>query len=187
MIAICYYLPGFAGELRLPREVYAGIFDGTITDWNDPRIQAANPGLELPRRTIAVVARRDGSGTTFTFANHLAAIDATWREQDRGVATLVDWPGSAITARGNEGVAATILNSEYSIGYVEYGFAKRLGLSMGVLQNRDGQFVAPALASGQAALAGEPDGVDEGMVRLVSDPGGPEAYPLVTLTWAMVN
>ena len=103
------------------------------------------------------------------------------------MATLVDWPGSAMTARGNEGVAATILNSEYSIGYVEYGFAKRLGLSMAVLQNRDGQFVAPALASGQAALAGEPDGVDEGMVRLVSDPGGPEAYPLVTLTWAMVN
>ena len=31
MIAICYNIPGFTGELRLPRDVYAGIFDGTIT------------------------------------------------------------------------------------------------------------------------------------------------------------
>jgi phosphate transport system substrate-binding protein len=187
MIAICYNLPGFAGELRLPRDVYAGIFDGSVTSWNDERITAANPGLDLPRRTIAVVTRRDGSGTTFAFTNHLAAIDATWREAKRGVGTLVDWPGRSMTARGNEGVAATILQAEYSIGYVEYGFAKRLGLSMASLENRDGRFVAPALASAQAALASEPDGTGEGMVRLVSDPGGADAYPLVTLTWAMVN
>ena len=177
MIAICYNLPGFAGELRLPREVYAGIFDGTITSWNDERIAAANPALDLPKRTIAVVTRRDGSGTTFAFTNHLQAIDATWREQKRGAGTLVDWPGRAMTARGNEGVAATILNSEYSIGYVEYGFAKRLGLSMALLQNRDGQFVAPALASGQAALAGEPDGVDEGWCAWSATPAGPMPTP----------
>ena len=30
-------------------------------------------------------------------------------------------------------------------------------------------------------------GSGEGMVRLVSDPGGTDAYPLVTLTWAMVH
>ena len=106
MIAICYSIPGFAGELRLPRAVYAGIFDGTITRWNDARIAAANPGLALPERTIAVVVRRDGSGTTFAFANHLNAIDPHWRKAGWASATRVDWPGRAMTARGNEGVAA---------------------------------------------------------------------------------
>ena len=48
LIAICYNLPGFAGELRLPRAVYSGIFDGTIRRWNDQRIAAANPGLPFP-------------------------------------------------------------------------------------------------------------------------------------------
>jgi ABC-type phosphate transport system substrate-binding protein len=46
--------------------------------------------------------------------------------------------------RGNEGVAGRIKISEGAIGYVEYGFAQRLGLPMAALQNRAGQFIAPA-------------------------------------------
>ena len=91
MIAICYNLPGVEGELRLPRAVYAGIFDGSIREWDDERIRAANPGLVLPRRSIGVVVRRDGSGTTFAFTNHLQAIDpsgasrsAAWRPGSTG-------------------------------------------------------------------------------------------------------
>lgn len=186
LIAICYNLPGLASELRLPREVYTGIFDGTIRDWNDPRIAAANPGLELPDRSIAVVVRRDGSGTTFAFTNHLNAIDLRWQARKLGAAIRVDWPAGAMTARGNEGVAATILHSEYSIGYVEYGFAQRLELPMAVLENRDGRFVAPGVAAGEAALARElAPGAD--FMQLVGDPEGAASYPIVTLTWALVH
>ena len=56
-------------------------------------------------------------------------------------------------ARGNEGVAGRIKVSEDSIGYVEYDFAKRLGLPMAQLQNKAGRYVAPDEHSGQAALA----------------------------------
>ena len=187
LIALCYNLPGFAGELRLPREVYAGIFDGTIRNWNDPRIAAANPGVELPDRSIAVVVRRDGSGTTFAFTNHLNAIDPSWRERELGAAIRVDWPAGAMTARGNEGVAAAILQSEYAIGYVEYGFAQRLGLPMAVLENRDGQFVAPGVAAGEAAFARELAAGTTDLVQLVGDPEGAASYPIVTLTWALVH
>jgi phosphate transport system substrate-binding protein len=187
MIAICYNLPGFNGTLRLPRAVYAGIFDGSIREWDDDRIQAANPGLMLPRRSIAVVKRRDGSGTTYAFANHLQAIDPVWREQKRGVATRVDWPGVAMTARGNEGVAARIKISDYSVGYVEDGFAKRLGLKMAVLENRAGAFVGPGLAAGQAALASEAGQSGDDLVQLISDPVSSASYPVVTLSWALVN
>lgn len=187
LIAICYNLPGFSGELRLPREVYAGIFDGAIREWNDPRIAAANPGLELPKRTIAVAVRRDGSGTTFAFTNHLNAIDPTWRERKLGAAIRVDWPAGAMTARGNEGVAATVLQSEYSVGYVEFGFAQRLGLPMAVLENREGHFVAPSVAAGEAAFARELQPGDPDLVQLVADPAGAASYPIVTLTWALAH
>ncbi len=187
MIAICYNLPGFAGELRLPRDVYAGIFDGTIRQWNDERIAAANPGLTLPKRSIAVVVRRDGSGTTFAFTNHLDAIDPRWRELGQGAAIRADWPGGPMTARGNEGVAAAILQSEYAIGYVEYGFAQRLGLPMAALENREGAFVAPSLAAAKAAFASGLDAGGTDLVRLIGDPGGAGSYPIVTLTWALVD
>jgi phosphate transport system substrate-binding protein len=187
LVAICYNLPGFTGELRLPRAIYTGIFDGTITRWDDPRIAGANPDLQLPQRTIAMVVRRDSSGTTFALTNHLNAIDLHWQELKLGAALRVDWPAGAMTARGNEGVAATILEAEYSIGYVEYGFAHRLGLPMAVLENRDRQFVAPAVPGGEAALAPEMAAQRTDLVRLVGDPADSSSYPIVTLTWALVH
>ena len=101
--------------------------------------------------------------------------------------TLVDWPGVAMSARGNEGVAARVKLAEYSVGYVEYGFAKRLGLQMAALENKDGQFVRPDLAAGQAALASEPGLGAGGLVPLIADPAGAASYPVVTLSWALVN
>src|SRR6516162_6141765 len=59
MIVLAYNLPGVRGELKLPRDVYPGILSGQIRRWDDPSIQKANPGLDLPHRDIAVVARRD--------------------------------------------------------------------------------------------------------------------------------
>jgi hypothetical protein len=35
------------------------IFAGRIRSWNEPRLRAANPGLNLPNRSIALVARQD--------------------------------------------------------------------------------------------------------------------------------
>jgi phosphate transport system substrate-binding protein len=42
-IVLAYHLPGVAGELRRPRDVYTDIFLGKITQWDDPRLQATNP------------------------------------------------------------------------------------------------------------------------------------------------
>lgn len=44
-----------------------------------------------------------------------------------------------------------------AIGYVEYGFAKHLGLPMAYLENKAGRFVEPAPESGQAAIAANVD------------------------------
>lgn len=44
---VVYNFPGDK-KLRLPRQVYAKIFLGEISSWNDPSNVAANPGLRLP-------------------------------------------------------------------------------------------------------------------------------------------
>lgn len=139
---LAYNVPGLWGELKLPRDIYPRILSGQIRRWDDPRIQTANPGVSLPHLNIVIVARQDSSGTTFALTNHLAAVSLAWREQGLGVGKLVEWPASAMLASGNEGVASRIKISEGSIGYVEYGFAKRLGLPMAMLQNKAGKFVS---------------------------------------------
>ena len=91
-IVLAYNLDGLGGPLKLSRAVYTDIFLGTITSWDDPRLQQLNPGLKLPRQDIALVVRQDGSGTTYAFTNHLSAISTAWRERGPGVGALITWP-----------------------------------------------------------------------------------------------
>lgn len=183
MVVLAYNLPGVQGALKLPRDVYTEIFAGKLQRWDDPKIEAANPGMALPRRNIVIVARQDSSGTTAAFTMHLAAISPSWREQGLSAGKLIDWPGSAMLAHGNEGVASRIKISEGAIGYVEYGFAKRLGLPVAALQNKAGQYIVPTEATGQRALA-EASAGDPGVT--VIDPSAAEAYPIVTYSWLLL-
>jgi len=62
-----YNIPGVSGEIKFTPEVLANIFLGKISNWNDPAIAKANPGMKLPDQSIIVVHRSDGSGTTYIF------------------------------------------------------------------------------------------------------------------------
>jgi len=181
IVVLAYNLPGLGGDLRLSREVYADIFLRKIEKWNDPRLQAINPSLHLPNRSIAIAARQDGSGTTFALANHLSAVSEASRSGP-GVGYLVDWGGRAMRARGNEGVAALIKTGEGTIGYVEYGFARKLGLPMASLQNKAGQYISPSDHSGRAALLSNVSQMPSNLRLYVPDPDGAESYPIVSLS-----
>lgn len=186
MVVLAYNVKGLEGSLRLPRNVYSDIFAGKIRRWNDPRIAQANPGLDLPGRDITIVARQDSSGTTYAFTNHLGAISADWRDRGPGVGNVVDWPGNAMVARGNEGVASRIKMSDGAIGYVEYGFAKRLGLNMALLENRAGRFIAPGAESGQHAFTSNLGKMSSNLRVFLPDPEGESSYPIVTLSWLLL-
>jgi phosphate transport system substrate-binding protein len=186
MVVLAYNLPAVTGTLKLPRDVYTEIFAGILKRWDDPRIAAANPGMTLPHRDIVIVARQDSSGTTAAFTNHLAAVSPSWREQGLSVGTLIEWPASAMLARGNEGVASRIKISEGAIGYVEYGFAKRLGIPVASLQNKAGQLVAPSESAGQHALAEASSATSSDPGMTILDPSGREAYPIVTYSWLLL-
>lgn len=186
MVAVGYNLPGsLEGPLRLPRDVLGDIFAGAITDWDDPRLVAANPDLDLPSRTIGVVVRQDGSGTTYAFTNHLNATSETWRNTGVGVGTVIGWPGGAMRARGNEGIAANLQRADGTIGYVEYGLATRLGLPLAELENAAGNYILPSPESGAAAINRADLPAD--LKIDVPDPAGADAYPIVTFTWQLVR
>lgn len=186
MVVLAYNLRNLNGPLKLSREAYADLLVGKITRWNDPRLQVLNPGLPLPNLDVTIVSRQDGSGTTYALTNHLSAISAEWRNRGPGVGKLVDWPGNAMAVRGNEGVASRIKMSEGAIGYVEYGFAKRLGLPMAWLQNKSGQFVEPNERTGQTALASSAAQMPANLRLFLPDPDGAEAYPIVTFSWLLL-
>lgn len=188
LIAVAYNLPGIGdGVLRLTREALAGIFAGEITEWNDPAIQNANPEIVLPARTIGIVARRDGSGTTFAFSNHLHAIHPSWRESGREPAFTVYWPPQTMYAPGNEGVSARIFLTDYSIGYVSLSFAQQIGLATARIENQAGEFVFPSVETGRNAIAAVAAEISADSVQLTPDPEGADAYPIVTYSWILVD
>jgi phosphate transport system substrate-binding protein len=187
MIVLAYNLPGVSAEIKLPRDVYADIFAGVIKRWDDARIAGANLGVTVPHLDITTVARLDASGTTAVFTQHLATIKPDWRNLGLGVGKLIQWPASTMLASGSEGVAARIKLSEGAIGYVEYGFPKRLGLAMAQLQNKAGKFVAPTANAGQLALAGATTPALKDLDASVVDPAAPEAYPIVSFSWIAIN
>jgi len=185
MVVLAYNLPGLDGALKLSRYVYADIFLRKIGKWNDPRIQALNPGLKLPNRSIVLAARQDRSGTTFALANHLSAISAEW-QRGPGVGYSIDWSGRAMLARGNEGVAGLVKLSEGALGYMEYGFAERLRLPTAQLQNKAGRYVGPSDRSGQAALTSSVARMPDNLRLYLPDPEGEDSYPIVSLTWLLL-
>jgi len=163
----------------LPRDVYPAIFLGEITKWNDPKIVAANPGVTLPDLPITVAYRADGSGTTFNFTGHLAAISPEFKTKV-GSGKTVKFP-VGVGGKGNDGVAALIKQTPGTIGYVEFGYAMQTKLPMATLQNQAGKFVAPTPDSGSAAL-GQVD-LPANLRAFVTDPTGDTSYPMVTFTW----
>ncbi|MFM9882636.1 MAG: phosphate ABC transporter substrate-binding protein PstS [Burkholderiales bacterium] len=187
MVVFAYNLPGLNGPLKLSRATYIDLLSGRIPKWNDARVQATNPGLNLPNRDIVLVARLDGSGTTFALTNHLGAANKKWQDMGRGVGNIVGWPAGTVLVRGNEGVAARIKVSEGSIGYVEFAFAKRLGLPMAHLENKAGNLVAPSAESGRAAIEANLTRIPPNLRVFLPDPEGEHAYPIVSLTWLLLN
>ncbi len=183
MISIAYNIDGVNTPLNLPRDVYTDIFLGKITQWNDPRIQSANADISLPKSHIQLITRSDSSGTTYAFTQHLSAISPEWKNTF-GAHKVIDWPGKAMKAKGNEGVSQRLSITKNSIGYVEFGFAKQLGLKMARLENKHGKFLLPDIKSGQVSFNDEQYPESEERASSISDPDG---YPIVTYTWALIR
>jgi phosphate transport system substrate-binding protein len=171
-------------ELKLTAEQVAGIYNGDITQWNDPALTADNDGVELPDTKINVVHRSDSSGTTWIFTKYLdaAAGDVWTLGGDKEIA----WP-TGVGGKGNEGVAASVQQLKGSIGYVEYAYAKETGLVTTQVQNADGEWVEPSLETfAEAAAQADWAGAEDYYVVLVDQPG-PTTWPIAGASFIMVQ
>ena len=173
------------GGLRLSGAALADIYLGKITKWNAPAITALNKGVKLPNQDITVVARSDGSGTTFIFTNYLSKISAEWKEK-AGNNTSVKWP-AGVSGKGNEGVAAYVQRLTGSIGYVEYAYALQNKMSFAMLQNKDGNFVGPDDKTFRAAAASAQWDKAPGFYLLLTDQSGKESWPITGATFILMH
>ncbi|WP_066381493.1 MULTISPECIES: phosphate ABC transporter substrate-binding protein PstS [unclassified Anabaena] len=180
-VSVVYNVPG-VNNLRLSRTTLPAIFSGQITNWNDAKIRADNPGVNLPNQPIRFVVRADSSGTTFIFTNHLSSINGYFKGRI-GANTAPKWTlPNVLRGKGNPGVAALVARTPGSIGYVEYSYAVKNNIRSAQIQNRRGEFVAPSLQTANAALAAV--SFPDNFRTFVGDPA--QGYPIVGLTWMMV-
>ena len=110
-------------HLTLNANLISEIYLDKIKKWNDSKIKALNPTVDLPDTTITPSYRSDGSGTTYLFTRYLANNSREFQDKV-GVGTAVMWP-IGLGAKGNEGMANNIKILNGSIAYVEYAYAKQ--------------------------------------------------------------
>ena len=179
-----YNIPGVNQELNFTPEALAGIYLGKITNWKDPAIAGANPGVKLPDTDIVVVHRSDGSGTTYIWVDYLSKISEEWKTKV-GKNTSVNWP-VGLGGKGNEGVSGLVKQQPGAIGYVELIYAIQNNMPYGKVKNAAGVFVKANLDSVTAAAAGAAKAMPDDFRVSITNAPGKAAYPISSFTWLLV-
>jgi phosphate transport system substrate-binding protein len=167
--------------LNLDAATIAGIFAGSITQWNDPAIVALNPDATLPDLAITPVHRSDDSGTTENFTDYLgAAAPDVWTYEADGV-----WPfegGEA--AQGTSGVVDAVTNGTGTVGYADASRAGDLGTVAVQVGDEFVEF-SPEAAAASVDASPEVEGRSEGDIAIEIDRTSEEAgvYPIVLVSY----
>ncbi|MET0844288.1 MAG: phosphate ABC transporter substrate-binding protein PstS [Mycetocola sp.] len=179
-IAVIFNLEGI-DTLNLDAATVAGIFAGTITNWNDEAIVSQNADADLPDQAITAVHRADDSGTTENFTDYLhATAPDVWTNEADGV-----WPiegGEA--ASQTSGVIDAVTNGTGTIGYAD---ASRAG-DLGTVSIKVGDEYVPYSAEAAAAIVDASpaaEGRSEGDLAIELDRASTEAgvYPIVLISY----
>jgi phosphate transport system substrate-binding protein len=180
-ITASYNVNGVDKGLKLDGPTLANIYLGKVKAWNDPAIAKQNPGINLPDTKITVVHRSDSSGTTKGFTQFLANYSKEWANGP-GVDKDIKWP-TGTGAKGNDGVAAAVKQTDGAIGYVEQAYALQNGFTFADVKNKSGKYVPATLESTSAAGEGITVPKDLGVSTI--DSPNPAAYPIVSQTFAI--
>jgi phosphate transport system substrate-binding protein len=179
-ITISYNVPGLQKGLKLDGKTAADIFLKKITTWSDPAIKALNPGVNLPSSKITVVHRSDSSGTTKGFTTFLSESSSQFKSTV-GADKDVKWPAGETGAKGNDGVAAAIKQTQGAVGYVEQAYALQNNFTYAAVKNSSGKYVEPTLQSVSAAGEGVKVPQDLG-ISIINSPNA-AAYPIASQTF----
>jgi phosphate transport system substrate-binding protein len=180
-ITASYNLKGVKSGLKLDGKTLGDIYLGKVKSWDDAEIKGQNPGIQIPATKITVVHRSDSSGTTKGFTQFLANYSPEWKSGP-GVNKDIKWP-TGTGAKGNDGVAAAVKQTDGAIGYVEQAYALQNGFTFADVKNKSGKYVAPTIASTSAAGEGLTIPADLGISTI--DSANATAYPIVSQTFAI--
>jgi len=139
-VAVVANVPGVpVASLRLNGDVLAAIYMGRITRWNDPKISALNPGLNLPPLAIVPVAQSDGSVATLNFTRYLADGSADWH-RNIGIGSGLIWPlGDG--EKDSRTAAQKVLETEGALGFQPTMNLADFNMTPVQLQNAQGHYV----------------------------------------------
>ncbi|KZL03394.1 extracellular solute-binding protein [Pseudovibrio sp. Ad26] len=186
MLGILYNIEG-VGHLKLTRNALSGIFDGSIQYWNHREIRMVNPDLRLPKLKITIVGRSDASGANLALSKHLYTAENAWSGKSASIWPLETFPKDAVLVPSSSEVVTKITENNGSIGYAPSAFGSTLGIPMALVENQKGNFVAPSLNAGEAAIeeisrSGDPLSIDE-----IHNPEAPSAYPIISFFWLVTE
>lgn len=180
-------LPGLDNRrLRLAGDLLGDIMAGRIERWDDARIAALNPGVNLPAKRIVRVVRADKSGTTEGFTRYLAQVSAGFRS-GVGSGALPKWPGEVEAGEGNDGVVGAVKGTTGAIGYVSFDRVEAAGLAPVLLQNRAGQWVAPSEAGFRAAILHSRLHTQGDDTAPLLDLPGADSWPITLTSFVLVD
>ena len=156
--AVNYNVPGIASttHLNFTGNVLAGIYNGTITTWNNAAIQKLNPTVTLPSATIVPLHRSDSSGDTNLFTTYLSDTSPDWAKT-YGAGNTVAWAAvpSAQAESGNSGMLTGAHQTQYCIAYIGVSYLAQAttdNLGNAALQNLAGNFVSSTSANIHSAV-----------------------------------
>ena len=172
-------------ELNFDGPTLADIYLGKISTWNDPRLVALNPGVNLPATAITCAWRTDGSGTNFVFTNYLSTQSDEFKA-NVGVGKQVKWPAGQ-GGKGNQGVAAIVQQTVGALGYIEQNYADKNNITYGAVKNVAGKFVKCTPDSVSAAAESGAGSMSGQLLKAnIWNQSGPDAYPISSLTYMIV-
>ena len=151
---IYYNLPTVTGHLHLNGTMLAEIYNGTITQWNDPTILAAQTGPQvtalnaLSSTQIYVVKRGDPSGDTFLFTSLCYMSWSSWRYAYSTTALSGLTGTYVLSATGNSGMVTAVKGQVGAIAYIGISYENQLAGVSGVSYAALGDNLALSAAGG---------------------------------------
>lgn len=188
-------------NLRLSGENVVKIFTGIITKWNDPAIQADNPGLAMPERPVVPVVRSDGSGSSAQFtrwmthqhsALWMAFCERSGRAPACGSTSYYPTISGIIAQSGDTGIQTYVsqAQAEGAIGYVNYSYALGVDFPVVKVLNASGHYTEPtpenvAVSLLKAKINNDPNSTEyltQELEDVYTDPD-PRSYPLSSYSY----
>jgi phosphate transport system substrate-binding protein len=201
--AVNYNVPGVKVHLKLNASILQDMYNGTITNWNDPKIKKINPGVKLPSLAVVPLHRSDSSGDTFLFTSFLdfglGGSAANPASGSSFVATaggpntgFTAWPNvsGALSASGNAGMQKLCIQTAGCVAYIGISYlrgALKGGLGYAELENGKGQYILPTSTSIADEVASFQQIPTNGSLSLIYSHSSKTGYPIVNFEYAIVK